>query len=745
MLLSGCIVNPPVVSPDREQFTVRLAPHANIRISAISSNGRPVSLSYGQRVELPAKVRSPRNYQNPGEFDYVGWLAAQQIYWTGSVSSPADIHVLPGRCGSPGLEWLYDLRTWALDRIAAVYPQDQHTAGMLQATLLGETSGIERRWTNDFRVTGTYHAIVISGLHISVLAMSVLLLLRILHMRRFPSLCVASIITWIYAFVAGLNAPAIRSAAGFFCFVAASFFFRRVRALNMLGLVGIIYLLIDPGQLFDPSFQLSFLSAAAIAAFAVPFMERYTEPLRTSVKRLDQIGFDPQVQWRAAVWRVEFRLLAETLHVWTRLPLPKAQWAISKAVVVFVFAADAVVVSTCMQFALALPMISYFHRLSVTGLSANVIVVPLLLLVVPLGFASIATGWHPIAALCALLLRWAEATATWHASFEPGWRLAAIPLSVSVAFAGSLILLAYVIRRHRTLLIPVLTCSAVLFAVLCIQPWKPILQRGVLEVDAIDVNQGDSIFVSFPNGRTLLVDAGGVPGMERMKHKPQLDMGEDVVSPYLWSRRLRHLDYAALSHGHSDHMAGLPAILDNFRPAVLWTGAEPDSPEWQNVQRHAAIDGVHILSLRRGSPDMLVGDARVRVLAPSPDYVSGETARNDDSLVLEITYGKRSVLLTGDAERPVEDDMLISGELEPVTLLKVGHHGSRTSSAEEFVDRVSPQFAFISDGYKNQFHHPHQVVLDRFAQHHTAVFRTDEHGLLSFRTDGDHVDIQTFR
>jgi competence protein ComEC len=140
-----------------------------------------------------------------------------------------------------------------------------------------------------------------------------------------------------------------------------------------------------------------------------------------------------------------------------------------------------------------------------------------------------------------------------------------------------------------------------------------------------------------------------------------------------------------------------------------------------------------------------IGGARVRVLAPSTDYVAGESASNNDSLVLEITYGHRKVLLTGDAERPVEDDLAQSGELGPVTLLKVGHHGSRTSSSEEFLDQVNARFAFISDGYKNQFHHPHPDVLARLAEHHTAVFRTDQHGLLTFRTDGDKVKIETYK
>ncbi len=746
VLLSGCVVNPTVFSPDREQFTLQMAPQAAARITLNLKQDVKVVLGYGERVEVAAKIRSPRNFQNPDSFDYVGYLAAQHIYWTGSVASPTDIRVLGGRCGSRAIGWLYVIRTWALDRLTRLYPDDPHTAALLQATLLGETSGVQRRWTSDFRVTGTYHALVISGQHVSVLALTLLLILRLVRFRRVPALGVATLASWLYAIISGFSSPVVRAAGGFTIFLIASYCFRKTRILNVLALVGIFYLLLDPDQLFDPSFQLSFLSAAAIAAFAIPVMERITEPLRAAVRRFDQTGFDPQVELRAAQWRVEFRLLAETIRLWSRLPERISRLIVEKGALLAAFILDAVIVSACVQFGLALPMIGYFHRLSVTGLSANIVIIPLLSLVVPLGFASILTGWRLLAWITAILLKAAEIVASWHAGFEPSWRIAALPVWISILFAVSLVVLAIAARKSRALIVgPALACSLVIFAVLCRQPWAPEVERGTLEVTAIDVSQGDSLLVAFPDGETMLVDAGGFPGMERMRRKPQIDMGEDVVSPYLWSRRISHLDYAVLTHGHSDHMAGLPAILDNFHPRALWIGAEPDSEQWENVKRHAEQDHVQIIALRRTAASMPVGGAQIRVLAPSPDYQQGDTAQNDDSLVFEITYGRRSVLLTGDAERPIEDDMVENGHLGAVTLLKVGHHGSRTSSSEEFLDQIHPQFAFISDGYMNQFHHPHPDVLKRLAEHHTTVFRTDQRGLMTFRTDGEHVQIETFR
>jgi competence protein ComEC len=748
VLLDGCVTNPPVFSPGREQFTLNLAresrPPAGIRITVNLKAYEKLPLLYGQQMEAAAKIRSPRNFQNPGAFDYAGYLALQHIYWTGSVASIDDVKLLKGRCGWRAIGALYAVRTWALDRLIRLYPDDPHTGALLQATLLGETSGVERRWTSDFRVTGTYHALVISGQHVSVLALTLLLILRLLRWRRIPALGVATLATWLYAFISGFSSPVVRAAGGFTLFLIAAYCFRKTRILNILAVVGVIYLSFDPDQLFDPSFQLSFLSAAAIAVFAIPLMERWTEPLRASLKHFDQVKYDPQVGARAAQWRVELRLLADTLHGWTGLSVKKSRFLIAKGALLAAFVFEAVIVSACVQFGLALPMVSYFHRLSVTGLSANIVVIPLLSLVVPLGFASILTGSHALALVTKLLLVWAEAVASWHVHFEPPWRQGAVPLALSIAFAASLLLLAVAIRHHRWIT-PALAGSLALFVTICWQPWKPQWRPGLLELTAIDVSQGDSLLLVFPDGETMLVDAGGFPGMERMKRKPQIDMGEDVVSPYLWSRRIRHLDYAVLTHGHSDHMGGLAAVLDNFRPRALWIGAEPKTAEWMTVERHAASDHVPIVALNRNSAPVTIGAAKLRFLAPAPDYLPGDSAQNDDSLVFEVSYGHRSILLTGDAERPVEEGMAESGELRPVTLLKVGHHGSKTSSSDEFLSQIQPQFAIISDGYKNQFHHPHPTVLERLAEHHAMVLRTDQHGLITFRTDGDKVELETFR
>ena len=216
--------------------------------------------------------------------------------------------------------FLYTIRTEALGRLEQLYPGDPRTAASLQAILLGQTVGVDRRWTNDFRLTGTYHALVISGQHVTVLALSLLFLLRLLHLGRIPSLVVAAAASWFYAFLSGMSSPVVRAAGGFTLFMIASYCFRRIRILNSLAIVAFIYLFFSPDLLVDPSFQLSFLSAAAIAVFAMPLMQRWSAPLRAAVRRFRQPRYDLNIDSPiASQWRVELRLLAETIRLWTKL------------------------------------------------------------------------------------------------------------------------------------------------------------------------------------------------------------------------------------------------------------------------------------------------------------------------------------------------------------------------------------------------------------------------------------------
>ena len=742
--IDGCVVEPPNFYEGRDQFTVELAPRARARVSVAVKDGEaPPDLSYGQLIEVDGRVRALRNFQNPGAFDYVGFMARSDIFWTVSIVGSDRIRVRPGGCGSRFFGLIFRLRTAALRRIEELYRNNAYATGMMEATLIGESRKLEKIWTDHFRRTGTYHMLVIDGLHITVLAAFLLFLLRLCFVPEFTALALTVAGAWLYALVSGWNAPAVRAAGGFTLYVIARFFYRRRRLLNLLATVAIVYLAASPQQLFDAGFQLSFLSVAAIATLAIPVLEASSAPLSRGLRWVPEKSRDPRMPPRAAQFRVELRLLAEALHYYVRVPQNWILRALAIGARLIFYAYEMAVISTAIQIGMALPMALYFHRIPLTGFSANVIVVPLLALVVPVGFVAVFTGSHFVARIAEWLLIGGERVADWHLRFESDWRLPDPPLWLCIAFWAALLMLAFAVMRSRRWAWWSVAVVTVLFALIFRHPFAPEVRRGQLELTAIDVGQGDSLLVCFPDGKLMLVDGGGVLSFGG-RLRSRIEIGEDVVSPYLWNRSIRRIDVVALTHGHEDHAQGLPAVIDNFRPRELWTGATPASEAWSQVEEKARLHKVKIIAMQSGRC-FDFGGARIEVLSPPADYIVADVPKNNDSLAMRITYGGRSFLLTGDMEKPMEFRSLADGESLRADVLKVGHHGSNTSSTTSFLDAVSPTFAVISDGFENSFRHPHPQVLERLAAHRARILRTDTQGLVTIRTDGERLWVETFR
>jgi competence protein ComEC len=437
---------------------------------------------------------------------------------------------------------------------------------------------------------------------------------------------------------------------------------------------------------------------------------------------------------------VELRLAAETLALWTRMPRRFVYPMFAGAVRLAVWCWDLIVISAAVQIALILPMAYYFHRVSLSGLSANLLIVPAMSLFVPAGFAALFTGWRPLAWLANSLLAFSRRVAEFHARLEPDWRTPDPPLWLALLFAAALVWLAVAMAAGRRRLGWTAAAAVVALAMLIVwHPFPPALPAGEMELTAIDVGQGDSFLLVFPDRTTMLVDAGGIPVFGR-RRPSRMDLGEDVVSPYLWRRSLRRLDYVVASHLHTDHAGGLPAVIANFKPRELWLSRTADCPEWNAIASAAAAAGTQVRIVRAGDRFQF-GGATVTALWPTPDFPRRPEPDNNDSLVLHAAYGIHSFLLTGDTDHVAE----LLFQPPRSTVLKVAHHGSRTSTTAVLLEAVRPAYALIPVGEGNTYRNPHPDTIERLAWMGVAIYRTDVDGAVTISTDGRRLRTESQR
>jgi competence protein ComEC len=767
LVVTGVLVGPPEFGRDRLYLTLgveRLDVDGSSRVSsgvvslmapfreAGSEQGfRGLDLRYGARVRVVTTFSRDDNYRNPGVSPLSEYLERRGYEAAGIVKSQASITRLEDVWVFPPLAWLYSWRETVQREIDTKFSSE--TAGVLDAALLGNRYNLSRETAERFREGGTFHVLVISGMHISVIGGIVFLLVRRLTRRRMLQFVVPAAVVWAYSLAVGAEASVVRAALMFTFAGLGPVLFRQATSLNGLGAAALVLLVRSPKELFDPSFQLTFVSVLAILVVAWPLLQLCSaigawSPTRETpappvcsrgLRWVCELLFWSERKWKKEMARSPYRYRLFKTPLAARLERYRVQ-----ALLRYLFAA--VIVSGAVQLLLLPLMIVYFHRLSPASLLLNIVVgallaalsvVALIALLLAQLSAALAAPFLSLANLINFLMT--------H-SVDPfaRYNLASIHLPEYAGWSSLVYLLYFVpllilatARPKRC--VPLIAAQVLLVAIVIVHPFSAV-PDGKLRVDFLDVGQGDAALVTLPDGRTLLVDAGG----NTDRHGSNTDrrsIGEAVVSEYLWWRGLDAIDYVLATHADADHIDGLNDVLRNFTvDAAIVARAPANDPEYAKFAQTLSTTNTHVATVQAW--DLIrFGDVQIEVLWPPAATHANEPSRNNDSIVLRITFGRRSLLLTGDIEKSGESALVAAGKELKADVVKVPHHGSRTSSTAPFVAATKANVAIVSVGQYSMFGHPHPDVVERWQANGAHVFTTGKCGTITVTTDGTDLTV----
>jgi competence protein ComEC len=661
----------------------------------------PKELMPGDQLVIRARLDRPHTFDNPGSFDYPAFLARQDIWINGRISSPLHIYRLQQQ---PTLQhqarYLPErVRTRISSFIElAAAPE---ISSVYKALLIGDASGINQEILEAFKGSGLMHILSISGAHLSILASFLFFTLYWLLRRseylilRYPvkkiaaGLCLVPLA--IYTLLAGANTPVVRSMIMVTVFMAALCADKRKSLFISLALAALLILIWDPNSLFTASFQLSFMAVASIAVVA-PLIAR----LAVTERKEESLGK-----------RLGHRLLHFTLA--------------------------AITVSMAATIGTAPLLLAYFNRLSVVAPAANLLVEPLICLwSLTLGFIACPLIFIMPAAAALLLhlgstgLIFALKMAAFfnNLPFSTLWLPTPTPTLIVLYYAAILIGLSGILVSKTARILGAGSLALILF--LFLFPPAELLKGRIAtsEITFLDVGQGSATFLQLPSGRRVLIDGGG--GMT----SPTFNVGEDIIAPFLWQRGIKQLDAIIVTHGDADHYNGIPFLLQRFRPKVLWVN---DRTGHENAWRQmlALADRLHIeIRIPRPGEQLIRGGA-AEIVQLGDSGESGGARSNDHSLVLRFAHNNLSCLFAGDIGSNMESQLVENDIPLQSNLLLSPHHGSSTSNSELFLKAVNPKTIVVSAGRFRPDNFPAPEVRRRCNELGIKMLITAEQGAIT--------------
>ncbi|MEW6601236.1 MAG: DNA internalization-related competence protein ComEC/Rec2, partial [Nitrospirota bacterium] len=723
--IEGTIIDVPQKAGEKLRFTIDEAVVEKRRIEGriklvilpnlLENKTSEIPVNPGDRISAVARLRAPFAFRNPGIISYD--LKKQGFAATGYVKS---IRIIgEGKGMSAGIS----NHRWKLGRTIN-RSLSAENASLHNAMITGLTGGISREMRDAFSATGLAHVLSISGTHFGLLAFLFFTLTRA-AVKCMPSaflirmtlyITPTGIAVWVtlpvlavYAVLSGLSTPTIRSFIMVFIYMLSLLLGRKDQWLNSLAIAATLILLWEPETLSDLSFMLSF---SAVLSIGYVLEQRPQSP---------ELG--PAIPGRS--------FSAQDMALTTFREVAKS--SVGKA---YEKAKTGMLISIAAVLGTAPFVALYFKQFPLISPLTNLIVTPFICFVIlPLGFISGFTALifnmsvMPISGFIDALTSFALRITNIFTNIPYASVYVHNPsFAITAGYFFSLMFL--VKNRSRWKFAPM----AVVVGIYLVTPF---LSEHKLRAAFLDAGQGDATVVELPDRKVMLIDGS----------TEDPDIGRMVIAPYLWSKGIKRIDFMVLSHSHPDHYGGLIYVLKHFDVGAVWSsGMVSDGARM--LFQEAARRNIPARILRRG--DLLDGNKyRIYVLHPYNEFNAGSSSedyavRNNDSLILKLESEGVSLLFSGDIEQEAEENILHLGSLLKSDVIKVPHHGGRTSSYEQFILAVRPEVAVVSTGRGNSYGHPHKETIERYEKAGARVFRTDVNGAVIMTGTGRSYEIKTY-
>ena len=671
------------------------------------------NFSYGDRIRFSSALHIPKNFSNPGGFDYVRQLAYKSIYATAFLESDQSVSLIRGGEGNRLLFFIESIRTRIRQCINS--STQSPSRDVLLALIIGEQGTIPEQTRDRFSALGITHILSISGIHVSIfglLAFVIIFNFLKLYPRLLLYIPAKKIAVFIsifpvlgYCMIAGMVTPATRSGLMVVCSLLTLLFDRPQHMLHTLFVAAFFIIAVSPQALFEISFQLSFLAVFCLIIL-VP-------------------------AWKQILIKKESDPFKKKSPLQAKLTT---------------YTADSLLSSAATMFGTAPIVACYFHTFPPSGFITNLIMVPFTgFVLVPLGLASalLVFIWMPGAALMFKVTGlctdfFLYMSDVFYGILGDGITVTE-PFLWEVVLFYSLLFLSAICRTKKQWVL--YGCGLLIFfGAECAQALYANRPNDSMTVTFLDVGAGDAAVLQLPDKEVMVIDGGGLMD-------DSFDVGKAIDAPFLYSCGIKKVDYIVLSHPHGDHAGGLPYIARTFNTRELWyNGQNSFLAPYLALMETASKNRCEIISCNKRTPLRTLGSVTFEVLSPLNETLNAsdedQTGTNNNSLVLKITYGEVSFLFTGDILKEQESKLVMSGANLSATVLKVPHHGGQASSTEEFLNAVHPSIAIVSGRSFGKRQTPHPEVQERLKKLNIDTYVTEHFGAITIKTDGKRIEIK---